>query len=263
MGQPGWVSGLKANVREGASGEGAHVEIRRKTPATLSRAARGDPGSRRPTRPRRRPPRTSRPPDPGEGDHSCHRGPARAPRPLPRSPAVAPHPHGTPAPWARTLGAACLPVPVPDHGLEPAARHGRLPTPSPRSSRTHAPSRGPHPPLTANAERRPAPRAEPRPLTSLARPMASPAPPLPANSLRPPARSSHLERRLGQDHVGRIRPSRSLARRPLPPTASERQSLGDTRKTVQRCLITIKRPAESQGSKTTPLQHTQYRERLL
>lgn len=178
MGQPGWVSGLKAN-RERASGEGAHVEIRRKTPATLSRAARGDAVSRVPGvlrgRGAARPALASRPPDPGEGDHSCHRGPARAPRPPPRSPAVAPHPHDTPAPWARPLGAACLPVPVSDHGLEPAARHGRLPTPSPRSSRTHAPSRGPHPPLTANAERRPAPRAEPRPLTSLARPMASPA----------------------------------------------------------------------------------------
>lgn len=271
MGQPGWVSGLKANVREGASGEGAHVGIRRKTPATLSRAARGDAVTRVPGvlrgRGAARPALAGRP------------TPAKETTAVTAAPPVPPAPHRAHQPSHHTRTARLPPgpgrsappaSPCPFRIMAPNRRRGtagsRLPAAAARArTRRHAGLTRLSQPMPSTAPpraRSPAPSPPSRGQWR-APPGPGPAPPLPANNLRPPALSSHLQRRLGQDHVGRIRPSRSLARRPLPPTASERQSLGDTRKTVQRCLITIKRPAESQGSKTTPLQHTQYRKRLL
>lgn len=89
---------------------------------------------------------------------------APAPRTPPRSPAIAPHPHGAPAARARPLGAARRPVPVSDHVPAAAARPRRLrdsEQPSPARP-AHALSRGPHQPRATNGELRPARRAPPR-----------------------------------------------------------------------------------------------------
>lgn len=135
----------------------------------------------------RPPPRARRRPDSSESGHSGRRArgrtPASAPRPPPRSPAVAPHPHGSPSPRARPLGAARLPVPVPDHGPVVAARHWAA------GSRLRA----------AAARARTRRHAG---LTRLARPMANVAPP-PARS---PALSPHMRPMGNPGRVG-FRPS--------------------------------------------------------
>ena len=233
MGPPGWVSGLKANVREGASGEGAHLGIRRKTPATLNRAARGDAVARvrgvlrgrgaarpalagRPTPAKAATAVTAAPPAPPAPRRahqpSHHTRTARLPPGPGRSaPPASPCPFRIMAPNRRrgTAGSP-LPAAAPRARTRRHAGLTRLSRPMASAAPPHAQSTAPSPP----------PRGQWR-----APPGPGPAPPLPANGLRPPAFSSHLEQQLGQDHVGRIRPSKSLARRPLPPTGSERQSV--------------------------------------
>lgn len=223
-------------------------------------AASHRPGARRPLGPwRRRSPRSPRP--------------RPRPRPLPHSPAVTPHPHGAPAPRAWPLGASRRLVPVPDHS--PAALLGpagsRLPTADSRPAAARPPARARtrrHAGLTRRAQ----------PMASAALPrVRSPAPhpsraphggpaPRPGGVRpgpwrpRPSAPGQWRARTVaqlppgggaGQDHVGRIHPlplPGSPARRPRASAASEGQSLGNTGKTVRRCLI-IKRSAERQGSK--------------
>lgn len=144
----------------------------------LSRAACSNSSPRLLPQPRLLSPatRARRRPDSGE---SGQRSPPH-PRPRPASPCRAHQPshhsHGAPSPRAWPLGAARLPRTARSGSYRGSGETpcSRLPTPSRRSPRTHALSRGPHPPRAANGERRPTPGARSPALSPHMRPMGNP-----------------------------------------------------------------------------------------
>lgn len=217
MGPPGWVSRLKANVGKGTPRKGAHIGIRRKPPATLSRAARSNSSPRllpQPVTPFARHPELAGGPIPAKAATAV----AAAPPPPPRVPRRAHQPSHHTRTARLALGPGRLALPASPCPFRIMARGQRRDTVQP------APDSEPPQPAHARAVTRaspasrgqwrtpPHPRREAPPSHHTCGQWATPlepgsAPPLPANDLCPASLSAHLAEGRGRTTWGAPAPS--------------------------------------------------------
>lgn len=216
------MSGLKAKVGKGAPKKGAHVGIRRKPPATLSRAARGNSGPGflpQPVTPFARRPELAGRPIPAKAATAVTTAPAAAaPPPPPRVPRRAHQPSHHTRTARLALGPSRLAPPASPCPFRIMARWRQRDTAPP------APDSEPPQPAHARAVTRVSPGSM-RPMANVAPPPrgAPPshhtrsqwrtslkpdsAPPLPTNDLCPASLSAHLAEGRGRTTWGATAPS--------------------------------------------------------